>query len=45
MNKPRVADQIVERIFVAIARQEHAIRQDPSKLKSEIGQSVFRTTQ
>jgi hypothetical protein len=43
--KRHAANQVVERIFVAIARQEHAIRQDPSKLKSEIGQSVFHATQ
>lgn len=39
------ADRVVERVFVAVARQEKAIRQDPSTLDSEIAQSVFQAAQ
>lgn len=39
------ADRIVERLFVVIAREEKAIRQDPSKLETEVAQSVFRAAQ
>lgn len=39
------ADRVVERIFVAVARQEQAIRQDPSTLESETAQSIFRAAQ